>query len=137
MISAPHYGEIQQLIHTFWARVDRNDTEAVLALLAPDCRWTRAGRLLEGRAAISDALAYPRSPKLFVRHLAAGLVAEETAEGVECRYALTAWSNLEEGERPPYPLSAPVRIYDYVSLCVSTSDGWRLGKLYGEAVFER
>lgn len=135
MIETARYNEVVQLVHEFWHAMDRDDYGAVLGALTPDARWKRGEKWREGREDIGAAL-NERPKGLFIRHMVSQLVASETAKGVSAQFLLVAHSRrAAEGEKPPFPVTAPTMIIDYSVECVDTPNGPKLSYLAGQQAF--
>lgn len=84
--------DIVNKIAGFYLAFDGFDYDAVLSLFAEDGRWYRGDSCLEGKQAIHDFL-MQRSKERLTAHIITNVHLEETQEGIQARYYITAYSN--------------------------------------------
>ena len=119
-VNAQLVADLTQQLHAFFESLDENRYEALLASFAPDARWLRQGRWLEGHAAIRAALqARPATTR--VRHVISNLQVEAEQDGeVALRCYLTALRQVGDAAPALFRLNLVSCVYR------READGWLL-----------
>lgn len=129
------FAEVSQAIQRLWRALERFDYEAVIALLAPDVRWDRAGRWREGHEEVRAVL-NERPQDLIVRHALISLEVDKDGEDVVARYTLASYnSGGSPEEKPPFS-KAHTRLIADASDRLTRIDGQlRFRELTAQLVF--
>jgi hypothetical protein len=126
--------DVQQLIFKYWNALDRRDYPKLLSLLTDDVDW-RLSSNRSGRQAVAEALD-ERAPNLVVRHLIDNLVVEDSEDGYEAVFVLTAFAHFAgPAEAGPYPTAPPGVLCDITASVASTPEGLRIRRMVSSDVF--
>ncbi len=121
LVNASCAGELTQALHAFISHLDERRYDELLAAFAPQGRWLRQGRWLEGRDAILQAL-QARPAGMRVRHVMSNAWAWHGEGGVVHQEAyMTAFRQLE-GEA----VASLFRINRVTSVWRRRGEGWEL-----------
>lgn len=114
-------GELTQALHAFISHLDERRYDDLLAVFAPEGRWLRQGRWLEGRAQILEAL-QSRPAGMRVRHVMSNAWAWQGEGGtLHMEAYMTAFRQLE-GE----PAASLFRINRVTCVWRRRGAGWEL-----------
>ncbi len=120
-VDAACVGDLTQSLHAFISHLDERRYDDLAAMFAPEGRWLRQGRWLEGRDAILEALA-ARPAGMRVRHVMSNAWVQPADGGLMHQEAyMTAFRQLE-GE----PTASLYRINRVTSLWRRRGEGWEL-----------
>jgi len=121
----------------FYDLFDRWDYEGMAALFMPDGAWHRAGKLLQGRAAIVAEL-QTRSTTQKIRHVLTNLLVDVHDEThAEARCYLTVYrQDSGTATSAPAVIRAPSLVLVVTASLVGGAQGWRIARQTMQREFE-
>lgn len=131
------YSELQQITHRFYYYLDEQRYEDLVALMRPDARWHRQGKILEGHAAVLAAL-HERPRTQIIRHLITNTFLDRASDGeATLRAYLTAY-RYDDGtpRKPPVSIGGPFRILLVQKRFVREGSSWLIAESIGTPEFE-
>lgn len=126
---------IQELNASFAHHLDRDEVEPLVALFAPDARYSNGTRVSQGRAEI-EAFYRSRSAQGFrtARHMYSGL--RIRFDSADRAHATSVWLSFAQNAPPPIEYSIPFLITDFEDSYVRGDDGeWRIASRHIRPIF--
>lgn len=117
---------IQELNASFAYYLDRNEVEPLVALFAPDARYSNGARQSRGRSEI-EAFYRSRTAQgvRTARHMCSGL--RIAFEGTDRARATSVWLSFAQNSPPPIDYSTPFLVADFEDTYERGEDGeWRI-----------
>lgn len=126
---------LQDLNASFAYHLDRDEVGPLVALFAPDARYSNGARQSHGRAEIE---AFYRSRTALglrtARHMYSGL--RITFDGPDQAHATSVWLSFARNAGPPIEYSIPFLIADFEDTYERGSDGeWRIASRHIQPIF--
>jgi len=132
-----HEWACSRVLLCFYERFDRWDYEGMAALFTPDGAWHRAGKLLQGRAAIVAEL-QKRSTTQKIRHVVTNLLVDVHDEThAEARCYLTVYrQDSGTATSAPAMIRSPSLVLVVTASLVGGVAGWRIARQTMQREFE-
>jgi len=131
------YSELQQITHRFYYYLDEQRYEDLVALMRPDARWHRQGKILEGQAAVLAAL-NERPRTQIIRHLITNTFLDRSSDGEATLKAYLTAYRYDDGtpRKPPVTIAGPFRILLVQKRFVREGGSWLIAESVGTPEFE-
>jgi hypothetical protein len=131
------YSDLQQITHRFYYCLDEQRYDDLVALMRPDARWHRQGKVLDGHAAIRDALnERPRSQ--VIRHVITNTFVDGDSGNEATLNAYMTAYRFDDGTRRerPVTITGPFRMLLVRKRFVREAGGWLIAESIGTVEFE-